>query len=334
MAGIKEYKKLPGHRRYSFRKHRLWLGRDHLLAVTTRMVVEEYRRFYYRDIKAIIINKLPRWKIIIAALGILTALFLLPAFVMSGGWTIFWGILAGVSAIVFIQQLLYGTNSECYLITAVQNEKLPSLYRLRFAKKAVNRLRPLIEGTQGAISTTAILAGDMTVPDTNSEPWRLPPEPPSPAGNLRTRWHTIMFSLLLANALVTGISIFEQTPLVLILGTILFFSFLISVIITLVRQQNHVIFGPLRALTWINLGYAVIGFLAGYALFFYTVIRHPDIMEGAMGNQWAYLRALSTISLRDDPVLLYSFLLLLILDLAIGILGFLFIIRQRRMSKG
>ncbi len=333
MARKKEYKKLPGIKRYSFTRQQLLLGRDHLLSLTTRVFVEEYKRFYFRDIKAIVLRKVESWKITIAVSGFFSALFLGLALLLSGGWTIFFGVMCVPLTGLFIQQLLYGTSSECHLITAVQMEKLPSLYRLRTAKKVIRRLKPLIEEAQGAISAESLQADAIFLPDKGTGGVRSSVGLSEPQKRLRGRWHTAMICLILINALVTSISIDFHNSFFMSLGTLLFFCFLITVIVSLVRQQNSNLFAPLRRLTWVNLGYAIITFVASYFLIIYIMIKHLGFSNQAMQDQWTLMAALSAVSVRNDPVLLSSYLFFIVADLLLGITGFVFILRHRRLNQ-
>jgi len=52
--------------------------------------------------------------------------------------------------------LLFGPTTLCYLQTAVQVESLPSLHRLRKARKVLNVLRPLIASPQGELAPEEI----------------------------------------------------------------------------------------------------------------------------------------------------------------------------------
>ena len=52
----------------------------------------------------------------------------------------------------------WGPTCACYLRTAVQNEKLPSLSRLRRARLVLGRLQPQIIAVQGGISDEEIRA--------------------------------------------------------------------------------------------------------------------------------------------------------------------------------
>lgn len=159
----REYIKLtpPRQRRgfavvYSSRSN-LWLGRDHLLCVETEGYTESYKRFYFRDIQAITLHKTPRLWVIGSVTGLLAGLFTLIALTVSAieaRWV--FGILAGLCALPFLLNFLYGPTCACRLRTAVQTEDLPSMGRVRRARKVIARLRPLIAGAQGQINAEEI----------------------------------------------------------------------------------------------------------------------------------------------------------------------------------
>lgn len=147
----REYTRLPGR---GFKKGgffavfriraRLWLGRDHLLCVYNKKYEEDYKRFYYKDIQAIIIHKTNRAKAWNIIFGIFAAIF---AVRITELWP-----LTGFFLLLMLINRLRGPTCACTLQTAVSKEYLPSLSRLRNAEKAVNRLMPLIEKAQGKLS--------------------------------------------------------------------------------------------------------------------------------------------------------------------------------------
>jgi hypothetical protein len=63
---------------------------------------------------------------------------------------VLWGI-TGVFLLGLIIHLLLGPTCVCHVQTAVQTEKLPSLKRLRKARKILNQLKPLIAAVQGEL---------------------------------------------------------------------------------------------------------------------------------------------------------------------------------------
>src|SRR5437867_8585041 len=50
------YQKLPGARRTPLRKATLWLAADHILSIDSHRFSEEYKRYYFKDIQAIIVT--------------------------------------------------------------------------------------------------------------------------------------------------------------------------------------------------------------------------------------------------------------------------------------
>jgi hypothetical protein len=164
-AKPKEYRRLPGRgiKRQGFlagsftaRRARLWLGQDHLLSVESQWYTEEYRRFYFRDIQAIIIRKTLTGRIINIVLGVLALLNLLGAFASTDGLRVFWSVIMGVFAFFLLLNTLAGPTSACHLRTAVQTEELASLRRVRRARKVLARVRPLIAEAQGELTPEEI----------------------------------------------------------------------------------------------------------------------------------------------------------------------------------
>jgi len=137
----------------------LWLGKDHLLCIDTTGYNENYKRFYYRDIQALTFRKTDGWIVMAGVFALLAGGFGLIA-VFGGDPIVAWvfGILAGICALVLILNLAAGPGCKCFLRTAVQTEELISLNRLRRARKALERLRPLIAEAQGVLAAEEIPA--------------------------------------------------------------------------------------------------------------------------------------------------------------------------------
>ena len=160
MARIKDFIKLPGKRIISlgFARNSLWLGKDHLLHVINRGYTEEYRRFYYRDIQAILVRETSAGKTFSIILGIIVAicLLLLAAGRFLWQWEAYALIPMAVAAflwiVLFVIQVASGPTCICHLRTAVQFEHLPSLRRIRPARKAIAMLRQRVEAVQGALA--------------------------------------------------------------------------------------------------------------------------------------------------------------------------------------
>ena len=133
----------------------LWLGPDHLLSVESNGYRESYKRFYFRDIQAIVIQHAKRrviWNAILPtplAGGLLGLLALLTAGERNEAAIILCFIFLGIVLLLLVINNVLGTGCACYLRTAVQIEQLPGLYRVPKARKVLAKIRPLIIAAQG-----------------------------------------------------------------------------------------------------------------------------------------------------------------------------------------
>ncbi|TAL24880.1 MAG: hypothetical protein EPN94_06380, partial [Nitrospirae bacterium] len=145
----KSYKRLSGGGFLT--SNRLYTGADHLLSITATSFSEDYMRFYYKDIQAIIARKTIKGKVFNLGFGIFLIIFLMPALWVHGGWAGFFYIMAGLLFLLLMINWLRGPTCECHIMTPIQTVKLPALRRIRKAEKAIARLRSLIEGAQGVL---------------------------------------------------------------------------------------------------------------------------------------------------------------------------------------
>ena len=141
----------------------LWLGDDHLLLVTQTGFTESYKRFYFRDIQAIIVRETPRREVWNAILGVPLALCLIgliASAIRPANWTAFivWSTLAAVFLAPFLLNNFRGRACACQLRTAVQTEEIASLRRLRLTRSVLDRIRPLIVAAQGRLTPDEVSA--------------------------------------------------------------------------------------------------------------------------------------------------------------------------------
>jgi hypothetical protein len=152
----KQYRKLRGRGATLTHYVKLYLGADHLLQVFSTGFTETYKRFYFRDIQAITIRKTIVGKIVNAVLGAILIAFAAFALSTSDTAALVLGSIAACFAGLLGINLAWGPTCTCYLRTAVQNEKLPSLSRLRRARRVLSHLQPQILAFQGGISDEEI----------------------------------------------------------------------------------------------------------------------------------------------------------------------------------
>ncbi|MGH9720806.1 MAG: hypothetical protein ACRD8O_11385 [Bryobacteraceae bacterium] len=146
MAESIRYRQLPGVRRTPISRASLWLGDDHLLLVRSNRFVEEYKRYYLNDIQAIVIrqsNDVAGSKI---ALNVTIGAAMLAIAIFGGPFV---RVAAGILFVMFVLLKLRGPMCACHLITAVSQDRLPSLYRLRNAQRAARIIRQAVEPVQG-----------------------------------------------------------------------------------------------------------------------------------------------------------------------------------------
>jgi uncharacterized protein YifN (PemK superfamily) len=146
------YRRLPGARRRLLRKATLWLSTDHILAVDSRRFTEAYKRYYFKDIQAIIVTQISTATsrtIDLVVLIILVVLGLIAWRLESRGAF----VITGLILLGYLIHKLLGPMCSCHLITAVSSDKLPSLTRVRTAAKAVRMIHPLVEQAQRSDAT-------------------------------------------------------------------------------------------------------------------------------------------------------------------------------------
>ena len=147
MFAKRPYKRFPGTWAL-LSKDTLWVASDHMLYVVLWFITEEYKRFYFRDIQAVIIRRNAIWKYLNIGLPAATALLGILAWTSGEGWNYFFYFLAGFVLLAALANLILGPTCECYLQTAVQNIKLPPLTRVRKAQRVMDNLAPLVAGAQ------------------------------------------------------------------------------------------------------------------------------------------------------------------------------------------
>lgn len=156
------YKRLPGRGVRVYRQS-LWLASDHVLNVINRGYSEDYKRFYFRDVRAIQIRRTGLYRRLNLTLGAVLLFCLTIQVLANVAWR--WDevaqlLFAGcttIAALSFLVNFLLGPSCEVHLYTAVHTERLSSLVRTRTAQKAVAMLRARIEGAQGLLTQEEVM---------------------------------------------------------------------------------------------------------------------------------------------------------------------------------
>jgi hypothetical protein len=150
------YRKLPGRRRGILFGSSVWLGSDHLLLVTSARFRENYRRFYFRDIQAIVTADARRFHIstrsALIAVPWLFALAVINGMEHGSGSKLTWIWWTVSAALVLIWACFSAFRScRCRIYTAVSSEELPSLYRTWTARRFLEKVEPYLAQAQGVI---------------------------------------------------------------------------------------------------------------------------------------------------------------------------------------
>ncbi|HEY6929393.1 MAG TPA: hypothetical protein VJA66_06935 [Thermoanaerobaculia bacterium] len=255
----REYHRLPGRGRTLAGISTLWLGPDHLLAVDGRGYSENYRRFYYRDIQAIATVRTSRWIAMAALFGLAAAAVGWGFLASSSELRWIWMIPGIPLLLLFLLNLLYGPTCVCRITTAAQTVPLPSLTRAPSARRALERIRARVEAEQGTRVEEAAVTGS---PEPVAEaapaaaPTLSPLQPPSlPARRDTTRLHGVLFWSLIADSVLTVVSLAVKESGAFIAGAALLVIEFGLAIVAIVRQRRTDIPPGIRRLVWATLAY-------------------------------------------------------------------------------
>ena len=264
------YRRLPGYHRFLLGHVTLWLGADHLLLVRLRGYSEAYERLYFRDIQAITIRVTDTWSL----WGGVLALFTVPTTILA--WIaestparVGWGLAAGALFLGFLLNLLRGQSCACHLRTPLRVVELPSLRRLRVARRVLARLRPLLEAVQGSFDAGAAQARLLT---------ETPPPLPAavttgvarlivrPLRRDNGRAHEILWLLLVLDTILTVFQIGPEATLLNVAALVLLlveFGFAVAAV---TRQKDSDLDPGLKRFAWVTLSYLCVMTLVGLGI--------------------------------------------------------------------
>jgi hypothetical protein len=156
MAPVDEkYRRLPGRRRGVISGASLWMGSDHILLVKSAWFREEYKRFYLRDIQAIVVASGPRFYFSMPML-IFAVVWLFSGLTMAA-WpnSVVMGWIAGTVAMPAAWLAIsLAAGCRCRLYTAVSRDDLPSLFRTWSARRFLRQVQPRIAQVQGTVDAS------------------------------------------------------------------------------------------------------------------------------------------------------------------------------------
>jgi len=306
------------------------MGDDHILAVDSNGFSEDYKRFYFSDIQTIVTRRTRRgatWSIVLAlmiACSLTGALFLEN----ERARIFFWVFSATFLVLVFIN-ILRGPTCICHIMTAVQEDQLPSLTRLRVARKVIGKLRLAIERVQGTFRPEEV---NIDQKEGIFQPTRSTGRLRQPhAGEKQIRHdggtvHLMAFAFLLLDGILIGIDLLYHSPVIIGVSSVLTLTYSILIIIALVRQVESDIPGAVRKITWASLGFVCVSFFLSYVLMVTTLVTNkPERLV----TEWDIYRIMLDVSPQDSPLVMGVFAFAATCSLALGALGLVRVKKHR-----
>ena len=325
------YQRLPGKKKgFITGQHTLWRSKDHLLQIYARWGAEDYKRYYFNDIQAIMTRKTEVGKVINFVMGALAGLFGLFAATSASAWVPFNTIIAAVMLIILIINAIKGPTCESHLLTAVQTEKLYSLNRLHTAIAVMNQLKPLIERYQGSLQPEKLAQqnAQFSDPVKNGPTTRLVQRAPKARKHESGRVHLILFALLSLNGLIVAAGFMLTHVGLTFLGTVVMLMMGICVVVALVKQHESDLKHPIRTMTWAALGYVCFSFISGYIISFALAFKNPEVIQ----NQWELIKLFANTTPWDSTLMMTVDIIALSSALAIGIPG-LYLLRNSQKAN-
>jgi hypothetical protein len=332
-----DYNRLPGSSNSSlgFGRNSLWLGEDHVLLLQRRGYVEDYKRFYFKDIHAVVIRKTGTFFVVNIIFGVFLLSCLLLHYLglvvwewdaighsLLGIWTLLFLIILGINA-------LKGPTCATSLHTAVHSESITSMSRIRSSLRAMNVLRRKIEEVQGHLSEEILVQH----PGIQAPPLLIPPPVKGAVKNVVSDYkgnvHLALFTFLLVDAILTALSIFNRSKVLLIIGTVSSAVLWLLIMISLIKQRHGDLPRTVTGLTWGVLIYGAVYYAFSY--FFFMVIAMQDPSMGT--NQWDWMKKMWEISPLDHPGLLFLSIFSITCSLVLGIPGVIALLRLRARGR-
>ena len=329
----REYKRLPGRPFSLFDVRSLWQGPDHLLWVETVFFKENYKRFFYKDIQALVMQRVNThilWTFIWGAPALICGLL---AYLLPGT-----SYVSGTFAVIFFLatavNLAMGPACSVQLQTAVQIHTLTSLKRIRTARKTMARIKELVEAVQGPWErqnqpAARQSADASSAPATGAVPSVGRDGIAAVAGPFNPVLHRTLFGVLC----LLGVSAFVQLQFkslsLALVDTLLHSGAQIMVIVSLVRWHRQIRNTLIAKINWLAIVFISIQTLIGYGLYMAASFRNPMINY----NHWAMFKQMFQLQSMDHPLALAANLVYAGGCLLLGCFGLLVLRRPSSSAR-
>jgi hypothetical protein len=267
----KLYRRLPGLR-LSGGRSALRIADDHLLLCDYRTgFTDRYKRFYFRDIEAIIVRRTLHWAGSLMVWGFIALCFFLIA--TSTHWNIFLYVLEGICVFFMARNLIRGRSCRTHIQTAVQIDVLPPLKRVRRTKRILRSLFPLIEQAQGkreGVAPTSAIPIPPSAPTSVVSPAVTPVSvfaKPVTVQRALSWFHVFAFTLALLSGLIAIWEVNDPSNASLMVLTTLFCLSTLGSVLALVRQARRRVHPVAGVMTWLLVIGSIIGALIVNGIF-------------------------------------------------------------------
>ncbi len=271
------YRRLPG-RAGVFIRHSLWMGPDHLLRVRANPFAQEYRRYYFKDIQALVLTELPHP--LAYFFYSFTAFFAILFVVLISSGHPVWATLCALSALLLFWLGARIPDCATRILTRVSSDRLPSLKKLHTARKALAMIRTEIAGTQGELDAATLQP---------HLPTNLPAVPAAAKPDLHhgEAWaHWALFALMLLRCILIlfALAFTIQSVAYSLLGDAAAAAVLLTGLLALIEQHRNQIARGVRWTVYLSLAWQGLSFLAAFGLTGYLGFQLALKQTGALAR--------------------------------------------------
>ncbi len=322
-------------------RYSLWHDENHLLYVKCYGFSESYRRFFFADIQAIVVQETnaDRVAAVLHGSAVFFWMVLLPI-----GFLVSWhpAVLGVSAAAALIAGVCLGVNwrrgptCATYILTAVQRERIYPLDRTAKATRVIAELRPILNTAQGLppdADHTAEAAPNQAT--SSRSPMAATPAAARratlrkrPPRVYRSSSHRFLFAALLLNVCACYFRFVVPGPHMLAVAFVVWSAIVASLVWSAATQIGSDLWARIQVLAWLTPAYLSIHAAAAVVFVTFVGIENLDY-----GLTWSNMVDAATVSPFESPLLLGTLVFAAVCSAALGIFGHLLLNdfgRQRR----
>jgi len=330
-ATASSYRKLPGRGRKSGFLHSigrscsLWHTDDHLLLVESNGITETYRRFYFKDIQAVVIQRTNFSRNFNYTAGLILVASVIIYFSNAARHGFLDSALLFILIISLISLALnyfMGASCICRIITTVHDEEIPSLKRLGNAMRAKNVIDNACAALQGTLSEEDIL--------TKPIPSRQGAARPGASKMLKPftgMYHTLTFATVFVQGLLLGLDIINHHSVYNYIQILFGSTASILIIIALLKQHDSDAPLMIKTIMWTTIAFICLSTLMIFGA------KMPQMMEQAMISQYDMYKSMANISPNDSKAVYWSYVISFLGYTVFGAAGLLYMAGRSVMKK-